>query len=916
MSLALTQTLTQKQTGKKQMSGVKLSFLMGLLVAFFIFLPFAIIDKGFFTYAGDYNLQQIPFFKYVQGYLQNFIMGNTGTWSLATDLGSSFVTSYSFYNLGSPFLWLSLIFPNAWMPYMMIPLFILKFGCIAWACSLYLSRYSSSRTMLVTVSLMYTFCGFNVYNIFFNHMLEPVIYLPLMLWAMDSLIYDNKRGWFALFVGLALLNSYFFFTGNVVFLLIYFVVKVVTGEYNLTIQRFLSLFLEAILGVGIGMALALPSFYTLMQNPRISEFATGTGMVLYGNVQQYAEIFTSLFFPPDAPWMPNLFTEGVIKHTSMSAFLPIVSMAGVVAYFKSRRKTSTRYILIICAVMACVPILNSAFYAFNASYYARWYYMPLLMMAYATMKSLEDEDIDIKAGAKVVLIITALYAIFGLIPNKTENGFKLGIEDNVPLFWLTFGVGLLGIGIFYLLLKSNKNRQKFMAFLLASVCGFSVFYSVLHLSIGKFAVWNSDSSYKDEVYVEAPQLDLPDGEFYRVDTYITGSVKEPSENFSSNLGLWINKSTLQTFNSTVSPSIMEFYPSVGVDRNVNSKPATSLYGLTGILSVKYRVLRNTSVNEFETDVYSKGWNRIQQLDTISLYENENFVAPGFTYDYYIDKGAFEDSSNAAMLLKGVVLDEDQIDKYGYLFNKGELDLNDTNITFTDYPSLAKDLSKTSASSFVVDTKGITCNIELPKDNLVFLNVPYDAGFTATVNGEPAEILNVSNGMMAVFAPQGENEIVLSYKTIGFKEGLYISLGAIIILVFYVFIHKKLLKRSKAKEQIDTSIVQVDNDADELGNIDFQDSNIKTSSMQTTHQIKSKTEQKEASSVEAYKPINNADIENKDIENKDIETEISIDLPLKNTQSERLEDTRITDLIDLIQKSTPTKKDDEEPPKSL
>ena len=32
-------------------------------------------------------------------------------------------------------------------------------------------------------------------------------------------------------------------------------------------------------------------------------------------------------------------------------------------------------------MFALVPILNSAFYALNSSYYARWYYMPVLVLA-------------------------------------------------------------------------------------------------------------------------------------------------------------------------------------------------------------------------------------------------------------------------------------------------------------------------------------------------------------------------------------------------------------------------------------------------------------------------------------------------------------------------------------------------------
>ena len=42
-----------------------------------------------------------------------------------------------------------------------------------------------------------------------------------------------------------------------------------------------------------------------------------------------------------------------------------------------------------CAVMALVPVLNAVYSAFNAGYYARWFYMPLLVLASMTARALE-----------------------------------------------------------------------------------------------------------------------------------------------------------------------------------------------------------------------------------------------------------------------------------------------------------------------------------------------------------------------------------------------------------------------------------------------------------------------------------------------------------------------------------------------
>ncbi len=759
----------------KQMNGTLLSFLLGMLVACALFLPFLVVDKGFFLYCGDFNSQQIPFYYY----LHDFVREGGGTWSWATDLGTSAINSYSFYNLGSPFFWLTLPFPQSWLPYMMVPLLILKFGCIAAAANLYLSRYAKTRNMAVVISLVYAFCGFNVYNIFFNHMLEPVILFPLMLWAMDAFVYDGQRGMFAVLMGLALLDNYFFFIGNVVFLLIYLGVKVAFGEYELSLKRFGLLVFEACLGVGLGMALALPSLLNVIQNPRTDNFASGFGLIMYGNVQQYFAILSSLFLPPDPPYLPNIFTEGAIKWTSMSAFLPIVSVAGVAAYFKSRRWNATKMLLSVSLVMALVPILNSAFYAFNSSYYARWYYMPLLIAAFATLRSLEDADIDLAFGARFALAVTCVYVIFGILPKRDEDGvWSIGLAQDPAKFWLTFLTALFAVLVFYLIVKNYRHKAKFAAVLLGAVMGFSVFYSVIHISLGKFPQWDNDADYKAQQYDTAARLELPGEGFYRIDAY----------KMHDNVGLWMDESCLQTFNSVVTPSIMEFYPMVGVKRDVSSKPETDIYPLRGLLGVRYTVMPREDTASFEADeVASRGWHPLEEQGTLAVYENENFLPLGFTYDQYIEMDLLTtiyEGDRAGMLVRAIGLTDEQAQKYGHLF-EGEVGESYASITYEDYVGNVGARRASSAYDTRADASGFAVDIDLPEDDLVFFSVPYDEGFSASVNGQEAEVLKVSGGMIAVYAPAGDNEIVFRYETPGFKAGAAVSIGSMAVLCVYL-----------------------------------------------------------------------------------------------------------------------------------
>ncbi|MGD9558986.1 MAG: YfhO family protein [Oscillospiraceae bacterium] len=743
----------------------------------------------------------MPFYTYVS----QFIKSAGGTWSWATDLGSSIVNSYSFYNIGSPFLWLSVLFPARWVPFLMVPLFMLKFGGIAAASCLYLSRYAKSRNMLIICSLVYAFCGFNVYNIFFNHMLDPVVIFPLMLWALDGFMYEGRRGFFALFVGLALLNSYFFFVGNVVFILLYFIVRLATREYHITAKKFGLLLVEVLIGLGLGMALALPSFLNLLGNPRVDNFANGFGMLLYGNVHQYFNIIRSMFLPPDPPYLPNIFTEGTIKWTSMSLYLPIVGMGGVFAYCRARKGGSVKILLFICLVMAMVPFLNSSFYAFNSSYYARWYYMPLLMAAFATLRSLEDYDIDLRWGARLTFIFTATYAIYGLVPAKKDGEWEMGVVQRPPSFWLLWLLAMLASGLFAFVLVPRRRRARFAALLLGAVMGFSSFYAVAHISLGKFEQWQRDANYRAQQYDGTAQLALPEGQFYRIDEY--GSDYD-------NLGLWLDKSCLQTFNSVVTPSIMEFYPLVGVKRDVSSKPELANYPLRGLLSVRFMVMPEGKEDAFlMEEVGAQGWRYWKTEGPFAVYENENYVPLGFTYDRYVtmdNLNGVTTGDRSAILMEAIGLTAEQEGRYRRLF-EGQavtweaLATNEGGKYVYQPPSYQRYTEnaaarRASSSYYVIaDATGFTSLIELEKENLVFYAVPYDPGFTATVNGVPTEVLKVSGGMMAVLAPAGDNEIIFTYRTPGFAAGIAISLLSLVLLCAYLLLARQLEKRSARRK---------------------------------------------------------------------------------------------------------------------
>lgn len=767
----------------KFQSGYFISFALCMACGLIIFMPFAIVDGGLFHYAGDFNSQQISFYQYVN----NFVKTSAGQYSWETDLGGSIINSYSFYLIGSPFFWLSTLFPARWMPFLMAPFLALKFGVAGFAAYGWLRRYAKNRNWAILGACLYSLSGFTVYNTFFNHFLDCIALFPFMLWALDEYMYNKRRALFALTVAVNAVNNYFFFAGQVVFLLIYFFVKLASKEYRTTVKKFLWLLFEAILGCAMGSILLYPAFISLMDNPRTIDLSSGFGFLMYYKVQQYFAIFTSLFLPPDPTYLPSIYTEGTINHTSLTAWLPVVSCAAALAFMRAKPKSAHTRIMKICFFMAFVPILNSAFYMLNSSYYARWFYMPILIMCCASMQALQSQNIDVFPSIKTVAWITAAFAVFGLVPAKVDGEWTIGVAKSPAQFWVMLGIALAGLLLFVIVLMGSRTREKLATSLLAAVLAFSVFYSLVHVGIGKFGQWNTDKNYTQQCYTATENIAWPDG-FYRTDSY---------KSFD-NLSMWDGKSVLQYFNSTVTPSIMEFYPSLGVKRDVSSKPEINKYALRGLLSVKYTMTPNENAADFETEFSSIGWSLAWSDDTYSYFENENFIPMGFAYDNYISLDALSsaaEDNRADILVRAIGLSTEQIAKYGEYLTP--LDPADTSADYTRYTLDAAERRAMSAITFDADGAGFTSKITLDAPNLVFFSVPYDAGFTATVNGKEVEVEKVSNGMMAVLADAGENTIIFKYKTPGFALSTAISLSACAVWIIYAGVfyvrRKKIVK---------------------------------------------------------------------------------------------------------------------------
>lgn len=751
-------------------------FLLSIITASIIIVPFIISGNGILNIIDDWNLQQIPFNMQSNMSIKN---GNI-FWSWNTDLGSSFIGSYGFYTLGSIFFWVSFLFPAKFFPYLIGPLLILKYAIAAVTSFAFIKRFVKNNNYAIIGGLLYAFSGFQITNMMYNHFHDVVALFPLILISLEELVQNNRKYFFALSISLNAFTNYFFFCGEVVFILIYFLIRLYCKDFrkNLSLKKFFFIIFEGLIGIGLTCILFLPSILFTLGNPKSNGHLTGLPALVH-TTYNYLNIFRAFIMPPEISSSRSMFSSADLNSTEL--FIPVFGVILSSNYIIHKTRTWISFGLIISIIFMLIPILNSSFTAFSPIFYSRWFYMPILLMSLASCKILEEKNIKYRYGILVCIIMWIIFLII-LIYEKNK-GMKIIFNKEYFLFYISLTV--IGF-ILTLILLYIKNSRYFIPLSKLSIILFAA-------SMGLFYIHGTQKFYPksqifNNIYTKSGDyMNFPSGDNYRIDTLACYR--------NSNL-LW-NKPSIHSFNTTIQGSLFKFYNSVNVPRAVETETPYQYYGLRPFLSVKYVVsyknypdlkgLRNFGpITLPDLGLYSK-------LGDYVVYESKDFIPMGYTFDKYISNDRYiqiDPNEKHLLLLKAIVLNNEQINRYSNLLNS--ISYNDANnFTTNQYEKDLVKRKKESSYYFKRYNTGFTSKINLSKENLVFFSVPYDKGWSATVNGTPSKIENVDNGFMAVKGQKGNNKIIFSFIPEGLYAGIKITKLSIALMIIY-FISNKLI----------------------------------------------------------------------------------------------------------------------------
>ena len=106
------------------------------------------------------------------------------------------------------------------------------------------------------------------------------------------------------------------------------------------------------------------------------------------------------------------------------------------------------------------------------------------------------------------------------------------------------------------------------------------------------------------------------------------------------------------------------------------------------------------------------------------------------------------------------------------------------------------LSANALENIQVGTNTVSGTISVDAEKMLFLSIPWSQGWSATVDGEPVELIQADTAFMAIDLSAGTHDVVLTYRTPGLDLGLALTGAGLLVAVGLVVVYERRAHRPK------------------------------------------------------------------------------------------------------------------------
>lgn len=432
--------LENKQNTSKAILGYSL-FFIGIIVLIY---GYFVQSGTSFIWHSDGFTQHYLLFKDYLGMWRDFFLNPLNGfqhWDWTIGLGADVISSYGYYVVGDPFVYLGLLFPVSMTEFAFHFLVLLRIYCIGVAFIFYARKMGMKGTSLLAGTLVYTFAHYVTLNAtrhpFF---LMPMILFPLLCLGIEKILHQESALFFSVVVFFSATSNFYFLYKLTIMVFIYAIFRYGSLYWTEKSWRhfwpyFWKTLYHYLIGVFLSALVLFPVIWGFLQSSREQGGEFAAGMMLYP-FEYYASLITNIFVSESYLW-------------TVLGFAGIVML--VIPLFFTRRKQFgwLPYILILCVIMLLFPAFGSIMNGFSGPY-NRWTFVLPLYLGLAVAQFYQKRFDWAEKDRRSMAIGLLFFAGVALIAQFIE-GFS--IARSLPVLAAAFVWGIL-------VLASKWNREQ------------------------------------------------------------------------------------------------------------------------------------------------------------------------------------------------------------------------------------------------------------------------------------------------------------------------------------------------------------------------------------------------------------------------------------------------------------------------
>ncbi len=737
-------------------------------------------------------------------------------WSFYSGMGQSV-----YMNLFSPFS-LQYLFDSHTIPYIIAWLEVSKIAVAGIVFYFYLQTIPFTKYTSIIGALLFAFSGYMVLGSGWYNPSNEVVFIALFLLAFEKLFKNGIWLWFPLVFYLFANFSLVFFS---IFFFFYILLRFLDEkgwqpkQFGILISKIVGL---GVLGLALNALFLFPALWVMVNSPRVSGADSYFNTLMLQPIfaltdsHQLSSIFLRLFsndmmgtgqmseqfvnnqrqlISDFKGW--NNYLESPILYIGL---LSLLLAPQIFISLNKRKKVIYSIFLALLIIPLFLPYFRYAFWFFAGDYYRTFSFFVSLVILFYALYSLNEL---IKSG-KLNLIVLAITTILLLILLNYPYQFN---GNNLTNLSLKAPISLLIIvyaTLIYLFSISKLKLYSQIA-LISFICIELLFLSNITVNKRDAITKNefeSKTGTNDYTIEAVNDLKQKDKSFYRLNKdYFSGVAVHKGLNDAQEQKYF----GTQSYSSFNQLNYIQFLQELNVIKKGDESSSRWSPGvsqrplLQTLTSVKYNLSKNQN-----PEFLGFGYSQIGVFNDVKVLKNNYYLPLGFSYNKRISKSDFDKLSvfqKDLMLLSAVVYDDSNKQLSDEISGLKQLTKADTiaAFNFDIYRKLVDTLKLDTLKINHVSQNKIDASIELKSRKLIFLSIPHDLGWSATVDNKPTEILKANIGFMGLILDKGTHNISLQYRPPFLFQGLIISILAIFVYLGLVAWYFFKLRKIKAVE---------------------------------------------------------------------------------------------------------------------